>query len=184
MRRKLSTNEDFDKKFGKWAASGPACAIECLFFVDVKAVGDKLRSLVRKEEIIIIAGNSPMRQLIEEVPKACLKVLNELTATDGGGKAGGKGGGKGGNRFVIWWPFRPSDPSFSIHFNGKVVITSTINYDVFEQDVVVNAEKVCAFEPEDIVEKVKAAISSTNGLFSVAVNTMIEPKPYGRRSKQ
>ena len=38
VRRKLSTNEDFDKKFGKWAASGPACAVECLFFVDVKAV--------------------------------------------------------------------------------------------------------------------------------------------------
>jgi hypothetical protein len=68
LRRKIMTNQDYGDKVGKWIASGPVVAVECMFFGDMKAVGDKIRTLTSKDEMTVITGSTPMRQLIEEIP--------------------------------------------------------------------------------------------------------------------
>ena len=81
-------------KISKIVASGPVIAVECKTLDDVKDMGNQCRDALIKNEILVITGSTPLRQLVEQVPKACLRGLIGLAKVGGGG--GGKGGGKTG----------------------------------------------------------------------------------------
>ena len=103
-KRKLQENREQTQKVVKLVANGPAVAVECRNFTDTKSISDKLRTLIWKGEGSVIAGTTPMKQLVETVPNTCLNTLIEMTDPNGGK-------GKGKNRiFTVWWPIRPSDP--------------------------------------------------------------------------
>ena len=180
-------------------ASGPAIAVECKFFGDVKAVSDKIRSIVSKEHMIIITGGTPMRQLVEEIPTACLKVLIEAVEGDhqsgkgdqknkGKGDQIGKGGhnSKGGkpvNKFSVWYPLRPSDPGFSIHYQGSLIVTSCLSQENMEQDVVINTGQKTGIDTNTLVEMIKNKVARVSGLYAVTIGVVQDPKAFGRRPK-
>ena len=173
--RKLKEDDGQKDKLNKCVASGPAVAFECSFFGDVQAMGDKLRTMVDKNEIVVITGSTPMRQLVEEVPKACRRGLFELTED-------GKGKGKG-KKFDMWWPLRTSDPSFSIHHRGKVILSCCTCHEAMEQNIMVNTENILNINILNIVHKIKTEVDQVSGLYAVTVESMKNPKPYGRRPK-
>jgi hypothetical protein len=110
-----------------------------------------------------------------------MRALNILTSKDGKGK--GKGA-KGDIHFVMWWPFRASDPSFSIQYKDKVVLSSAANFEGMEQNIMVNTEHGLELESDVIVQKIKEETHGASGLFPVTVETMKNPKAFGRRPKQ
>jgi hypothetical protein len=166
-----------NKKVSRVTSVGPMINVEAKIYLDLISMRDKLKALIQRDSVLhgnvfVIQGCGPMKQMVDQVPRALHKTLKTTrdVYTIGG-------------KITTWWPLGASRPAFSMHLDEACLISAQTDANELLMTITVNDSGMGKVQANELVARFQKDLENYDVLWPLDSIYSPNPKPMGKRPR-